>query len=439
MSRKDLKYGAALILFFVLAGHLFAQSDLQAELDAKKAAKAALEAELEQDRAKLNDISAQKNTLDKAVKELDATTKKLGTEVKLTENKIGQTSTTINYLENNISDRQRKIETFKNTIGAGLRAVHEGDQRPFILQVLDSEGFTAALAEADNRLTLNKNLRSAIIDLDEERKSLETDREEHEKKKEELVNYKDEVSSQKTAVDKTKNEKSSLLNQTKAEESEYQKIINEKLKLQAQFEAELADIESKLQFNLDPNSYPKAKHGILAWPTENVLITQGFGLTESSYNLYQYRTGPWKGKHAGVDFRANSDKVLAMGDGVVVGTGNTDLVCPHASMGIWILVQYDNGLDSTFMHLSQVLVKTGQRVKTGDVIAYSGNTGYSTAPHLHVGVMPAGVVSIQTWPSAGCPGKNYTTPLVANSFYLNPLDYLPKASDSMFKYGTTSE
>jgi hypothetical protein len=51
--------------------------------------------------------------------------------------------------------------------------------------------------------------------------------------------------------------------------------------------------------------------------------------------------------------------------------------------------------------------------------------------------MPAGVVSIATWASAGCPGKNYTTPVVANSFYLNPLDYLPKASNDMFKAGNS--
>ncbi len=122
-----------------------------------------------------------------------------------------------------------------------------------------------------------------------------------------------------------------------------------------------------------------------------------------------------------------------MADGVVEGTGNTDQVCPKASTGVWVLIKYDNGLASTFFHLTSVVVKKGDRVKTGQLVAYSGNTGYSTAPHLHVGVMPASAVSVTTWASKGCPGKDYTTPVVANSLYLNPLEYLPKAGPEMFK------
>ncbi len=67
---------------------LFAQSDLEVELEAKRQAKILLEQELAKDQAKLDAVSAQKNTLNKAVTELDLTVKKLGTEVKLTESKI---------------------------------------------------------------------------------------------------------------------------------------------------------------------------------------------------------------------------------------------------------------------------------------------------------------------------------------------------------------
>ncbi len=414
-------------------GQTFAQSNLEAELEAKRQAKILLEQELAKDQAKLDVISAQKNTLNKAVGELDLTVKKLGTEVKLTESKISETDSKIRNLNLTIEEKEEKIINFKKNIESGIQSIHENDKMPFIFHVLQEGSVSGAILETENRISLNKNIQEAIRDLSGEQRLLLSDREEREDKKEELLDYKGEVVSQKTLVDKSKQEKTTLLNATKQEEAAYQKLVAEKTKLRAAFEDELAAIEAKMKFDLDPNSYPKAKFGTLAWPTEHVLITQGFGLTESSQQLYSYRTGQWSGKHAGVDFRANNDKVLAMADGVVEGTGNTDQVCPKASTGVWVLIKYDNGLASTFFHLTSVVVKKGDRVKTGQLVAYSGNTGYSTAPHLHVGVMPASAVSVTTWASKGCPGKDYTTPVVANSLYLNPLEYLPKASPEMFK------
>lgn len=412
---------------------LFAQSDLEVELEAKRQAKILLEQELAKDQAKLDAVSAQKNTLNKAVTELDLTVKKLGTEVKLTESKISETDSKIRNLNLTIEEKEQKIYDFRESIAHGIKSIHENDQMPFIFHVLQEGSVAEAIKETEQRISLHKDIQFAIRELSGEQKLLLSDREEREEKKEELLDYKGEVVSQKTLVDNNKKEKTVLLNQTKQEEAAYQKLVAEKTKLRAAFEDELAAIEAKIKFDLDPNSYPKAKNGILAWPTEHVLITQGFGLTESSQSLYSYRTGQWSGKHAGVDFRANNDKVLAMADGVVEGTGNTDQVCPKASTGVWVLVKYDNGLASTFFHLTSVVVKKGDRVKTGQLVAYSGNTGYSTAPHLHVGVMPSSAVSVTTWASKGCPGKDYTTPVVANSLYLNPLDYLPTATAAMFK------
>ena len=425
------------ILFFVIIisafGRVFAQSDLEAELKAKQDAKAALEEQLRQDRLKLDAVSKEKNTLNKAVTELDLTGKKLSTEVRLTESKIDETESSIKNLNLTIAEKESKILIFKETIGVGIQNIHSFDNEPFLFSVLTKGSITEAMREVDNRQTLNREMGSAIHELFSEKELLALDKKNREEKKEKLLDYKGEVVEEKKEIDKNKSEKTVLLNRTKQQEAEYQKMIEEKMRLQAAFEDELAAIEAKIKFDLDPNSYPKAKFGILAWPTEHVLITQGFGLTESSKKLYSYRTGAWSGKHAGVDFRANNDKVFAMADGVVEGAGNTDQVCPKASTGVWVLLKYDNGLASTFFHLSSVVVKKGDRVKAGQHIAYSGNTGYSTAPHLHVGVMPASAVSVTTWASKGCPGKDYTTPVVANSLYLNPLDYLPKATSAMFK------
>jgi murein DD-endopeptidase len=59
------------------------------------------------------------------------------------------------------------------------------------------------------------------------------------------------------------------------------------------------------------------------------------------------------------------------------------MVTKHAFAGNYIVIEHDNKVRTRYLHLSKFLVKKGQRVTRGQVIALSGNTGASTGPHLH--------------------------------------------------------
>jgi len=114
---------------------------------------------------------------------------------------------------------------------------------------------------------------------------------------------------------------------------------------------------------------------------------------------------------------------MAMASGVVKGTGDTDIYCKGASFGKWVFIEYDNGLSSAFGHLSVISAKTGQRVKAGDVVALSGNTGHTTGPHLHTSVYVSEGVNIGKVPSRSCTGKNFIMPIASKNAYLDLLDY----------------
>jgi peptidase M23-like protein len=85
---------------------------------------------------------------------------------------------------------------------------------------------------------------------------------------------------------------------------------------------------------------------------------------------------------------------LAMHDGLDIGTApNTPVQCPanghvvsagfDAKMGNVVLIDHGYGIETEYGHLAKLLVRQGQRVKRGDIVALVGSTGLSTGPHLH--------------------------------------------------------
>lgn len=89
--------------------------------------------------------------------------------------------------------------------------------------------------------------------------------------------------------------------------------------------------------------------------------------------------------HRGVDIGLGvGSPVHAVDDGVVRWSGWQDANDHNKGGGIYIKISHSKGKDSFYMHLSKALVSVGDKVKGGQLIGYSGDTGDSTAPHLHL-------------------------------------------------------
>lgn len=83
-------------------------------------------------------------------------------------------------------------------------------------------------------------------------------------------------------------------------------------------------------------------------------------------------------RHTGVDIKTRAnDNILAAFDGVVTMSQR------YAAYGNLIRIRHANGLETYYSHNSKNLVKVGDRVKAGQVIALTGQTGRATTPHLH--------------------------------------------------------
>ncbi|MCC5915921.1 MAG: M23 family metallopeptidase [Cryomorphaceae bacterium] len=91
--------------------------------------------------------------------------------------------------------------------------------------------------------------------------------------------------------------------------------------------------------------------------------------------------------HTGMDFTApTGTPIYATGNGVV----SNDPRKRAAGYGNYVVLDHGYGYQTLYGHMSKVNVRTGQKVKRGEVIGFVGNTGTSTAPHLHYEVIKNG-------------------------------------------------
>lgn len=84
-------------------------------------------------------------------------------------------------------------------------------------------------------------------------------------------------------------------------------------------------------------------------------------------------------EHNGIDFKADlGSPIYATADGWVKTVGS-----PDKGLGTMIIIDHRNGYETRFGHLSKAAVRSGQRVKRGDIIGYSGDSGLAKGPHLY--------------------------------------------------------
>jgi murein DD-endopeptidase MepM/ murein hydrolase activator NlpD len=136
----------------------------------------------------------------------------------------------------------------------------------------------------------------------------------------------------------------------------------------------VSEPQTKVVYKGTKNPPPKMGSGSLNYPGSRGVITSEFGVWRS------YR------RHTGIDIGLSvGSSVKAADGGVVTYSGYS------SSYGRYIIVDHGSNMTTLYAHNSSLLVSKGEKVFKGQLIAYSGNTGNSTGPHLHFEVRINGV------------------------------------------------
>lgn len=130
-----------------------------------------------------------------------------------------------------------------------------------------------------------------------------------------------------------------------------------------------SEIESETQTRSEVRAY--------IFPLEDTSVE-----VTNPYGWQEHPVTKQKSLHSGVDLAADyGTNVLAVADGTV-------LDCSYdAAFGYILTLEHENGVQTQYAHLSEFLVKAGDAVRQGQIIAKTGGSGWSTGSHLHLGVL----------------------------------------------------
>lgn len=413
-------------------------AELRARIQQNQIELQKIEAEIKEYEQQLTQVGSEKKTLQTAIRELDLARKKIQSDVRSTEQKISNTDLEIQEIEREIHVKELEIQRDVDAIAEMFRTIDQLESESMVELVLAHSSMAEVWNTFEEHALLRESLRDDMRRLTALKSEYEHAKGRTEKKRVQLDDLKNELSGEKKALDQTRTQKDTLLDKTKNEEANYQRILAEKKVAREKFEKEMASYEAQIKFILNPSSIPAAGSGILRWPLDQTFMancTERSTAFGNTYCITQYfgntafaQSGAYNGKgHNGVDFGSpTGTKVVSALAGTVVETGDTDAVTGCLSYGKWVLVRHQNGLSTLYAHLSSIGVSAGQQVTTGQLIGHSGNTGYSTGPHLHFSVFASAGVNVvrlgDVKAITSCGAAR--VPVAGFEAYLNPMQYL---------------
>ncbi len=114
-------------------------------------------------------------------------------------------------------------------------------------------------------------------------------------------------------------------------------------------------------------------------PAIQPVINDELTLLTASYGMRIHPFFKTLASHQGIDYTVpEGTRIFATADGRV-----SEVALRNSASGQTVVIDHGNGYTTSYSHLSKIYVKRGTTVRRGDIIALSGNTGLSLAPHLH--------------------------------------------------------
>ncbi|HIZ10631.1 MAG TPA: peptidoglycan DD-metalloendopeptidase family protein [Candidatus Eubacterium faecavium] len=349
-----------------------------------------IESEIADSKKKINSLKSQKadkeeyasalmeqvELLQDKLDNLEDSRDSLQSEINAVEKQIAQTQTDIDKAQKEIEAKEKEFEGVYEEYCQRLRAMYISGNVSVLEVLLESGDISSILTRAemvksvseqdsatlDELMTKMQEIQKQRQELSDKKLQLNEDKETLNTRKKELQASIDEYNSSKAELDDQIEECNAAIRSIESTEAEIQETIEDN-------EAELAAINEALSSSTNrPGSDDyNPGTGQLAYPTSYRKISAGYP---------NYSSGAY---HGGVDWPCPTGTAVHASDsGVVVIAKRLTY-----SYGQYILIDHGNGLSTLYAHNSSLVVEKGDKVSKGQIIAYSGETGNATGPHVH--------------------------------------------------------
>lgn len=333
-------------------------------------------------------ISSQLDVLNSQLSVLNADIADYDREISALDKKIADAQSKIDKIDADISATQEKISE-------RLRATYMAGSSSWIEILLESDSISslllriqllASVTENDNKLISKlekqiEELNAAKAELDKDKNALEEKRSLLVEKKSELDSKNKTLSSKQSAYNANYRQISALMTSLDKSSAEYQQELQRQYRKRAAFERQIDQLVSGGSQGGDNDYYD---NGEMLWPVpyKNSYISAGYGYYDpegdGTYTM-----------HPAIDIVVRENGVnVSYGKNIIAAQSGKVLVRGYSDVGgNYITIDHGDGYRTYYGHCSKIIASAGQYVEKGEVIAYIGNTGYVTGPHVHFQVM----------------------------------------------------
>lgn len=393
-ERKKINIALTFLLVILLGGFLASSShadvldDLRRQMSEKRKTIDELEQKIKDFKANIANKQSQAATLGSQIEIISDGVDSLTLEIDKTNAQIAELEIEREALSKEISIVEVKIDEQRDVLKEYLRTLQSMDtvnslQSFFKYATLSdaiSEIRAIYRAEQNSQITLDRIRELQITLKDRETKFNDFKRE--------LDGLKSRQVSQKNMLNEQKNAKERLMELTRAQEAEYNKLLSRSVAEEKRQNAEITRLDRAIREELEKLGYKKLGGvGKLDWPIDPI-----FGIS-CGFHCAGYPYASLIGPHTGIDMPSDvGTPIRAAADGYV-----GKVFISGGSGYSYILLIHGDNISTVYGHVTNATVNEGSYVTRGQVIGHTGGapgargSGLSTGPHLHFEVRKSGI------------------------------------------------